>query len=474
MTRLNPFFLQGSPSEQRLVQDLINEQLRMYGQEIIYMPRKFITETKIIKEAIISKFDDSFRMEAYIANYDGFQGQGDILSKFGVRSTSGITFIISKEKYEDYISPAILDDPNVKVSLIRPQEGDLIYLPLDNSLFEVKYVESKTPFYQLNNLYIFELRCEIFEYEDEVIDTGIDEVDTNVKDFGYIQTLVMVPSNASPALLVSSLSSSQIPNPTGFSVSKIDLINDGYGYLSPPKIEIEPPPFGGIRATSVAIMTSRYQQMGNSIEKIVITNPGIGYTRIPTVTIKSNSEFGSGGIATSVISSGVLGPIAIESGGVGYSTNPKIQIENSPSGGMNATAETLITSVGIVTQIYFTNAGSGYTSAPSINITSPIGISTGDYIFNEIISGQNTNTTARVKDWNSITRRLKVSIIDGNFSLGETITGMGITFGGSNSNYKLKSILSDDIYDSYANNDEIQEESNQIIDFSQKNPFGDY
>lgn len=473
MTPLNPYFLQGSPSEQRLVQDLINEQLRMYGQDVVYMPRKFITEKNIIKEVVVSRFDDSFRLEAYIANYDGFQGQGDILSKFGVRSTSGITFIISRERYEDFISPFITADEDVKVAF-RPQEGDLIYLPLDNGLFEVKYVESKSTFYQLNNLYVYELRCEIFEYEDEVIDTGLDEVDTNVKEFGYIQTLVMVPSNAASASANIALSSVQVPSPTGFSVRQVDLINDGYGYLSTPRIEIDPPPFGGIRATAVAIMTSRYQQSGNSIEKIVITNPGIGYTEVPNIIIKSNSTSGGGGIATAILGSGVLGPIQIVSGGVGYSTTPTVAISSAPSGGVNATAEALINSSGIVTSIYYTNAGAGYTQSPQVTISSPIGISTGDYIFNEIITGQVSNTTARVKDWDAITRRLKVAIIDGNFALGETIVGFGTTGGGSNANYKLKSIVVDDVYDSFANNEEIEQEADSIIDFSQNNPFGDY
>ena len=192
MAPLNSYFLQGSPSEQRLVQDLINEQLSIYGQDVVYMPRKIINEQKIIKEILVSKFDDSFRIEAYISTFDGFGGNGDILSKFGVRSTDEITFVISRERYKDFISPKIdLFKDEVKTAE-RPQEGDLIYLPLDNSLFEIKYVEAKAPFYQLNNLYVYELRCELFEYEDEIIDAGIDEVDESVKDFGYTSTITMV------------------------------------------------------------------------------------------------------------------------------------------------------------------------------------------------------------------------------------------------------------------------------------------
>ena len=116
MSPLNPYFLQGSTSEQRLVQDLINEQLKMFGQDVVYLPRSIVAEKTIIKEVILSKFDDSFRIEAYVSNFNGFGGQGDILSKFGVRSTDELTLIISKERYEDFISPFLLTQDDIKVS----------------------------------------------------------------------------------------------------------------------------------------------------------------------------------------------------------------------------------------------------------------------------------------------------------------------------------------------------------------------
>lgn len=145
MSPLNPYFLQGSSSEQRLVQDLINEQLRMYGQDIVYLPRNIINKNTILKEITSSKFDDSFRIEAYLVNYEGFGGQGDILSKFGVKTTDEVTFIISKERYEDFISPFISLNTQIELKS-RPEEGDLIYLPLDNTIFEIKYVEGKNHF----------------------------------------------------------------------------------------------------------------------------------------------------------------------------------------------------------------------------------------------------------------------------------------------------------------------------------------
>ena len=148
MSPLNSYFLQGSPSEQRLIQDLINEQLKMYGQDVLYLPRKIINENTIIKEITASRFDDSFRIEAYLINYEGFQNTGDLLSQFGVRSKDEINLNISKERYDDFISPFLKLWPADEIKLAtRPQEGDLIFFPLDESLFEIKYVEGKKPFH---------------------------------------------------------------------------------------------------------------------------------------------------------------------------------------------------------------------------------------------------------------------------------------------------------------------------------------
>ena len=471
MSPLNPYFLQGSSSEQRLVQDLINEQLRMYGQDIVYIPRNIINKNTILKEITSSKFDDSFRIEAYLVNYEGFGGQGDILSKFGVKTTDEVTFIISKERYEDFISPFISLNPQIQLKS-RPEEGDLIYLPLDNTIFEIKYVEGKKPFYQLNNLYVYELRCEVMDYEaDDVINTSINEVDESVKDFGYITKLIMVGLGATSASATVELASDLTPA-GGSSVSRIDLINDGTGYLSVPIVAISTASSGGVNATAVAIMTSRSSQTGSSIDKILIINPGIGYTVVPTVSIISNS--GSGGIATAIISSGSLGPINLTSGGVGYSTVPIVAISTAPVGGTNATALALINSSGIVTSIRYTNAGAGYIQTPIVTLSSPVGVSTSNYIFNEIVRGVSTGTTAYVNDWDYDTRILQVKTLSGSFIRGESVVGMGTTSGGSNANYKILSINTQDEYDDYADNIPIENEADEILDFSERNPFGDY
>ena len=471
MSPLNPYFLQGSSSEQRLVQDLINEQLRMYGQDVVYLPRNIINKNTILKEITSSEFDDSFRIEAYLVNYEGFGGQGDILSKFGVKTTDEVTFIISKERYEDFISPFISSNTQIELSS-RPQEGDLIYLPLDNTIFEIKYVEGKKPFYQLNNLYVYELRCEVMDYEaDDVINTSINEVDESVKDFGYIVKLIMVGLGATSASATVQLASS-LAGVGGSSVSRIDLINDGTGYLSVPIVAISTASSGGVNATAVAIMTSRSGQTGSSIDKILVINPGIGYTVVPTVSIISNS--GSGGIATAIISSGSLGPINLISGGVGYSTTPIVAISTAPVGGTSATAQAFVNSSGIVTSIRYTNAGAGYTQIPAVTISSPVGVSTGNYIFNEIVRGVSTGTTAYVNDWDYDTRILQVKTLNGSFIRGESVVGMGTTSGGSNANYKILSINTQDEYDDYADNIPIENEADEILDFSERNPFGDY
>jgi len=471
MSPLNPYFLQGSSSEQRLVQDLINEQLRMYGQDVVYLPRNIINKNTILKEITSSNFDDSFRIEAYLVNYEGFGGQGDILSKFGVKTTDEVTFIISKERYEDFISPFISLNTQIELKS-RPEEGDLIYLPLDNTIFEIKYVEGKKPFYQLNNLYVYELRCEVMDYEaDDVINTSINEVDEAVKDFGYIVKLIMVGLGATSTSANVQLASS-LAGVGGNSVSRIDLINDGTGYLSVPIVAISTASSGGINATAVAIMTSRSSQTGSSIDKILVINPGIGYTIAPTVSIISSS--GSGGIATAIISSGSLGPINLIDGGVGYSTAPIVAISTAPVGGTNATAQAFINSSGIVTSIRYTNAGAGYTQAPVVTISSPVGVSTGNYIFNEIVRGVSTGTTAYVNDWDYDTRILQVKTLNGSFIRGESVVGMGTTSGGSNANYKILSINTQDEYDDYADNIPIENEADEILDFSERNPFGDY
>jgi len=473
---LNSYFLQGSQSEQRLVQDLINEQLKIYGQDVVYLPRKMVNKKTILREVVASTFDDSFRMEAYLLNYQGFEGSGDILSKFGVQTTDAVTFIISKERYEDFISPFLVNQSDIQLST-RPQEGDLIYFPLDNTMFEIKYVEGKKPFYQLNNLYVYQLSCEVMDYAlDDNVETSIEEVDASVVDFGYITKLTLVGSGSSTASVDVQLAKTLSVLQTGKSVSAIDLINDGTGYTVPPLIGIATAPSTGINATAVAIMTSRSGQVGSSIDRIQITNPGFGYTEAPIITIRSQNAFGTGAAATAIVNEGSLGAITINDAGSGYGSTPVVSIGTAPSGGINASASAVINTLGELSAIRFTNAGAGYTLAPTISISSPStgGIGTGDYLFKELVRGVSTGTTAYVANWDSDDSILKVTTVSGNFALGEVLVGIGTTQNGSDASYTIQSISTQDEYDTFAENIEVETEADAILDFTEKNPFGEF
>ena len=479
---LSPYFLQGSSSEQRLVQDLINEQLKIYGQDIVYLPRKIINKKTIMKEVVASTFDDAYRMEAYLLNYQGFEGNGDILQKFGVQTTDAVTFVVSKERYEDFISPFLSTDTNIELAT-RPEEGDLIYFPLDNTMFEIKYVEGKKPFYQLNNLYVYTLSCEVMDYAlDENIDVGIEEVDKAAVEFGFTTRLSMVGIAASTATATVQLSKNAGNTNVGKGIVKIDLVNDGTGYTLPPLVGISSAPSDGINATAVAIMTSRTGQSGQSIDRIELTNPGFGYTVVPTITIRSQNVFGTGAAATAIIAEGTLHTPTITNEGASYGIVPNVTI--NPVGldtnigiGSTAQAIAIVNTLGQVASIRYTFAGIGYTATPTITIDPPAraGLATGNYMFKEMVRGVSTGTTAFVADWDSDDRILKVTNIAGSgFAVGESVVGIGTTLLGSDSEYIVRDVSDQDEYDTYNENIVVESEADSIIDFTEDNPFGDF
>jgi len=479
---LSPYFLQGSTNEQRLVQDLINEQLKIYGQDIVYLPRKIINKKTIMKEVVASTFDDAYRMEAYLLNYQGFEGNGDILSKFGVQTTDAVTFVVSKERYEDFISPFLNGDSQIELAS-RPEEGDLIYFPLDNTMFEIKYVEGKKPFYQLNNLYVYTLSCEVMDYAlDENIDTGIEAVDKAAVEFGYTTRLTMVSIAASTATASVQLSKNAGSTNIGKGVAFIDLINDGTGYTLPPLVGISSAPSQGINATAVAIMTSRSGQNGQSIDRIELTNPGFAYTVTPTVTIRSQNAFGTGAAATAVIADGTIHTPTINNAGASYGITPQVSInavglDTNIGIGSTAKAIAIVNTLGQVASIRYSFAGIGYTATPTVTIDPPAraGLATGNYMFKELVRGVSTGTTAYVSDWDADTRILKVTNVGGvGFAQGESVVGIGTTLLGSDSEYIVKSVSDQDEYDNYNENIVVESEADSIIDFTEDNPFGDF
>ena len=174
----NVYFSQAVQSEQHLYEDLIIESLRIFGQDAYYLPRTIINRDDIFGEDSSSKFDDAYMIEAYIENSEGFEGEGDLYSKFGLEIRDEANFIISRRQWQKFIGTHYSND-----SYPKPDEGDLIYLPLSNSFFEIKFVEEEQPFYQLSNLPVYKLSCALFEYSDEDIETGVTSIDiTQVKN----------------------------------------------------------------------------------------------------------------------------------------------------------------------------------------------------------------------------------------------------------------------------------------------------
>lgn len=182
----NRYIQQGVRSEQNLLEDLTIESLKIYGQDVYYLPRTLVNEDSVFKDDIPSRFSQAYKVEMYIENTEGFDGEGDLFTKFGVEIRDQATFIIARRRWEQTVSSF-----NNEIDGGRPREGDLIYLPLSRSLFQIQHVEHEQPFYQLNNLYTFKLRCELFEYNDEDLDTDIDAIDDIEQRYAYKYVLTL-------------------------------------------------------------------------------------------------------------------------------------------------------------------------------------------------------------------------------------------------------------------------------------------
>tara|TARA_B100000287_G_scaffold240559_1_gene226120 strand:- start:7 stop:879 length:873 start_codon:yes stop_codon:yes gene_type:complete len=166
----NQYFKNKVRSEQQLYEDIIIEALQMYGQDVYYLPREIKNLDKIFLDDIPSRFSDAYKIEMYIEGAEGFEGEGDLFTKFGIELRDQANFVVSRKRWTQLIGS------NLEKQNFRPREGDLIYLTLTNSCFEIRRVETETPFYQLSQLPTFRLQCELFEYSGEDFDTGVETI----------------------------------------------------------------------------------------------------------------------------------------------------------------------------------------------------------------------------------------------------------------------------------------------------------
>jgi hypothetical protein len=385
--------------------------------------------------------------------------------------------VISRERWEIYIQPLLKNESNVKLTT-RPKEGDLVYFPLGDRLFEIKYVEHEKPFYQLRKNYVYTLKCELFRYEDEIIDTGVAEIDDTLTGdnadgtsedglstlLGSSQTLTLVGTGVSASAVIGF-------NTEG-SIRLITLSNRGGGYSAIPTIGVSSAPAGGVTGILTATMISGINVCNKnisdnlkSVQQVVITNPGSGYTIAPTLQVTGGG--GSGAAGTVFIGDGAVGIVTLTDAGSGYTTAPTVTITAPVGVGTQATAEAVVSSAGTITSINIVNAGAGYTSSPTITIGDPSLDNSGNFKFNEIVTGSITGVKGRVRTWSATTNVLEVANVSGMFSIGEDITGST-----SGAVHALRVVSEDPPEDGFADNVNIESAADDILDFSEQNPFG--
>ena len=330
------------------------------------------------------------------------------------------------------------------------------------------------PFFQLGKNYTYELQCELFQLQDEIIDTNIAQIDSRLSEEGNITTVVLAGIGSTAQIAVDTFA------PSG-ALQKITLNDDGSGYTTPPSIVVSPSPAGVSDAMGQAVAITTQKGLLNAIDFVAITNPGFAYVEPPTIGFGTP---GVGAAATATLTNSGIGSIRISQPGSNYVSAPIITIQHPSDVGIGTTGTVGIktgqvqaTAVGIIqgsvlSSIFLTNAGSGYEGIPTVTVSSPLAIGIGTYHLNERVVGSDSGTEAFVQSWNETTRELQITINTGDFRAGEFITGTA-----SSARYQVLS-YTDDLSDhaagsEYNMNEEFETAADALLDFTESNPFGD-
>ena len=360
-----PTYYQGHSGEQALVQDLVDEQIKLFGSDVYYIPKTVLADSTL-DEVRYTKYQEQFQIEMLLQNVTGFGDNAEFISKFGLRITDEILFRVSTRRWDEEVAE---HNPTLTVDS-RPNEGDLLYFPITEDIYEIKFVGKEEPFYQFGKIQFYAITAELYEVGQDDFDTGVAEIDAVEQLFDNSFKLIMDPGGTGD-----------------FTVGE-EIVGDEF-----------------LAKASSAIT-------GDAVSGATISDGGAHYkvATPPTVTI-------SGG------------------------------------GGTGATATATVSASGIVNAITITAGGSGYTSAPTVTI---------DY--------SPKDNRAEVKSWDSATRSLEVINRTGTFTTAEVITGLTSgarwspetfdTLNNSNSNYDQNRAIEDD--------------ADNIVDWSEGNPFGEF
>ena len=360
-----PTYYSGHSGEQGLVQDLVDEQIKLFGTDIYYIPR-IVLQDSTLDEVRYSKYQEQFQIEMILQNVMGFGDNAEFISKFGLRITDEIIFRVSTRRWDQEVAD---HSPSLTVTS-RPNEGDLLYFPLTKDIYEIKFVGKEEPFFQFGKIQFYAITAEIYEIGSDDFDTGIEEIDDVEIAFANTIKLFMDPGGSGD-----------------FTVGE-EIVGDEF----------------------LAKATGTTD--GDAVDSITITDGGSHYKQAtpPTVTI-------TGG------------------------------------GGTGATATAAVSSTGLVNSILITSGGTGYTSAPTVTI---------DY--------SPKDNRAEVKSWDNTTRALEVYNRTGTFTTAEVITGL--TSGAKWSPETFDTL--NNTNSNYDQNRQIEDSGDEIIDWTEGNPFGEY
>jgi hypothetical protein len=360
-----PTYYAGHSGEQGLAQDLVDEQIKLFGTDIYYIPRVALKDNTL-NEVRYSKYQEHFQIEMLLQNVMGFGDNAEFISKFGLRITDEIIFRVSTRRWDQEVAD---HNPTITVES-RPNEGDLLYFPLTKDIYEIKFVGKEEPFFQFGKIQFYAITAEIYEVGSDSFETGVEEIDDVEELFDPAIKLFMDPGGSGD-----------------FTVGE-EVVGDEF------------------------------------LAK-----------------------------ATSAITGDAVSSITISDGGAHYKVATPPSVTISGGGGTGATATTTVSSTGIVNGIAITSGGSGYSSAPTITI---------DY--------SPKDNRAEVKSWDSATRALQVYNRTGTFTTAEVITG--ITSGAKWSPETFDTL--NNTNSNYDQNRQIEDSGDEIIDWTEGNPFGEF